>query len=375
VNAGSLARRHGWVHIVTSLALAGLGVGVGCSDGGGGGYDPIAAPPIAAADYCAAKANAYCGVLLTCCQQAGFPTDSGKCHDAMLASCQSEVSSKQAAGRTYDAKAAGICLGGLPNMISGCKLSSTSATATTVSDACDRIWVGSVPVGGACGSTSECAASPDGAKVTCSTPPVAGDGGTTGGSKCLVQPVAKLGEPCGTVTGGTTSYVSCETGLSCQYVAGTDGGVGASRCVQLGDVGAACQSRSSCKTGLRCDAATQKCAQPATVGATCTQNDTSSCVSGAYCEPIANKCASLPGAGSPCITSSYPQCAPDSTCDSVSKNCLAKKANGQACTSGSQCVSGYCGGSATSSAMLCNPDPGIATPNTCAVANGGAVPG
>lgn len=374
MNAGSLARRRSWVHIATSLALAGLCVGIGCSSGGGGGYNPSTATPVAQADYCATKANAYCGILLTCCQQAGYPTDSGKCHDAMMTDCQSEVSSKLAAGRSYDAKAAGICLGGIPSLISGCKEIPSSATTNTVSEACGHIWVGSVPVGGTCSSSSDCAASPDGSNVTCSAPSVPGDGGTTGGSKCVVQPVAKLGEPCGTVADAGASYVSCASGLSCQYVPG-DGGVGASHCVQPGDVGAACQSASACKSGLTCDTTTQKCSQPAAIGAACTPFSSTSCATGAYCESTSKKCTPLPGAGSPCITSTYPQCSPDTICDSTSKNCVAKKANGQACTSRSQCVSNYCGGTATSSAMVCNPDPGIATADTCSVANGGPPPG
>jgi hypothetical protein len=374
VNAGSLARRRSWVHIATSLALAGLGVGIGCSSGGGSGFNPSSAPPIAQADYCAAKANAYCSVLVNCCQQAGYPGDNAKCHDAMTTSCQSEVSSKTAAGRSYDAKAAGICLGGLPSMISGCKLNASSTTTSTVSAACDHIWVGSVPVGGTCSSSSDCAGSPDGSTVTCSAPSIPSDGGP-GGSKCIVVPVAKLGEACGNVGDAGVSYVSCATGLSCQYVAGTDGGVGSSRCVQPGDVGAACQSGSACKAGLTCDSTTQKCAQPAAIGAACTPFTSAGCATGAYCDATSKKCTALPGAGSPCITNSYPQCSPDTLCDSATKNCVAKKAIGQPCTSGSQCVSDYCGGTATSTAMVCNPDPGIATADTCAVANGGPPPG
>lgn len=373
MNAGSLARRRSWVHIATSLALAGLGVGIGCSSGGGGGFNPSNAPPIAQADYCASKANAYCGVLVTCCQQAGYPGDSAKCHDAMIADCQNEVSSKTAAGRSYDPKAAGICLGGLPSLVSGCKPIATSTTSSTVSDACGRIWVGSVPVGGTCSSSSDCAPSPDGSRVTCSGSSIPSDGGT--GSKCVVQPVAKLGESCGAVADAGVSYVSCESGLSCQYVAGTDGGVGSSRCVQPGDVGAACQSGSACKSGLTCDSTTQKCAPPAAIGAACTPFTSTGCATGAYCDATSKTCTALPGAGSPCAANSYPQCSPDAMCDSASKNCVAKKANGQACTSDTQCVSAYCGGTASSSAMVCNPDPGIATADTCAVANGGPPPG
>lgn len=210
--------------------------------------------------------------------------------------------------------------------------------------------------------------------MSCSGSSVPTDGGTTG-PRCVVQPVAKVGEPCGTVADAGTSYVSCESGLSCQYVAGTDGGASSSHCVQPGDVGAACQSRSACKTGLTCDSTTQKCAQPAAIGATCTPFDSSSCATGAYCDSTSKKCTALPGAGSACLTNTYPVCSPDSTCDSATKKCVAKKSNGQPCTSSSECASAYCGGSATSTVETCGADPGIASPETCAVANGGAPPG
>ncbi len=378
MNAGSLAQSHRWVHVVASLGLAtlaALGLGVGCSDGGSGGgsgFNPSTAPPIAQADYCASKANVYCGIVLPCCQAVGYPTDRGKCQDAMLASCQSEVSTKTAAGRAYDARAAGVCLGGLPSVTTGCKESANDPAATAIGDACDRIWVGAVPIGGTCASSTDCAAASDGSTVYCSAPATPGDGGTSGG-KCTVQPVAKLGEACGTNTDAGATYVSCVTGLSCLYVAGA-GVPGSSHCVQLGDVGAQCHTGSDCKSALYCDSTTLKCASPAPVGAACAPNDTSSCATGGYCDQTAKKCVALPGAGAPCATFAYPQCAADSSCDATSKLCVAKKGNGQACSTSSECLSGYCGGTATSTAKACNPDPGIASASTCAVANGAAPP-
>lgn len=358
----ALRRPRAWLHLSLSLGLAALGVAIGCSSSTGGGSGGA---PIAESQLCSRQADVYCSVAGPCCQAAGTPVDAALCRQLVIAECEDKRTSAHAAGRVYDARAAGTCLGGLPGTIRNCQPLDDDA-AEVIFDACDAIWVGATPLGGACSTSRDCAPSADGAQVTCGFSSTPGDAMV---GACALVRVAKLGEPCGALPDAGVSYVPCASGLVCDRPTSGDAG-SEERCLTRGSVGAPCQSSGHCVSGLTCPSATHVCSAPAADGASCEPYESYACGEQSWCDTTTKRCAPLPGAGTACATGHYPSCAEGTYCDDADR-CVAAKAAGQPCGGDDECATGYCGAASVGGAETCRADPGIATPSTCSGDFGG----
>jgi hypothetical protein len=235
-----------------------------------------------------------CNILVPCCDTAGFSTDAASCQKQFMTECQNDIL-KQPAGTTYDAKSAGVCLAAIGASVQNCAEKKDASLASS-QKSCDHIFVGSTPVGGSCGSSSECAPPANGS-VTCLH---------TGGSAtgvCTVTTEVPAGEAC-----GTSATVTCASDAHCKF----DPSSSKMTCVPRAAVGQACDPLDfeSCQDGLTCDTS-KTCAMPHAIGEACNSVGLS-----------------------PCNTSGF--------CDSTTNTCLAKKANGESCTTSGQCQSGRC---------------------------------
>ena len=200
-----------------------------------------------------------CAQLASCCNGVGAPIDD--------AACQAEASEvaeeMREEGVSYDGAAAAACLKAFSDALSRCALPGEGT-----SDICDSIYVGTIPEGGACQSSDQCAGdaacepNATGALVcvTYQSAPrgVAGEGcyGTCEGDPSAPCAVPAL--PPGSETGGKLCYVS--DGLHCDFTTFV--------CAPVPAVGEPCPDY-YCGAGAYCDELTGTCRQAVPNGAAC----------------------------------------------------------------------------------------------------------
>lgn len=233
------------LRILAALLFVGAPVlAVGC---GGKVTSGTTSGPIPVEGICDALAKVACDQPARCCSAAGHSFDVIACRLETSADCNESIARYQAAGLGYDAAAAGRCLDAFQAAYAGC--GTGEADLEVVSAACDTVFVGNVPQGGACEDDEECA-------------PVAGRttdcvSHSSGSRRCSVR--ARSGEACGPTASG---WVACERGLSCSSGSGTG------TCVAPEDppaLGASCDV--SCAAGAYCSGGTCVATKPA--GASC----------------------------------------------------------------------------------------------------------
>lgn len=271
-----------WVSLAAWACSSGSGSAPG--GGGGGGAIPIAELPTA-------FGSAVCDNLGPCCQKAGLSYDASKCK-ALYTGLLSQFEASVNSGKTkYDANAAGTCLNAIKQSTQSCDLD-------TSSPACDQVFQGTVPEGGACDNESECNA-PAGASTDC-------DNGV-----CVVELRGKVGDACKWTCTEEGSSTSCSGG------SGTD-------------TGARCYTND----GLYCDSDSGQCQAQIAVGGTGCGFDDEACATGAYCQ--SDKCEAHKKVGEACT--GFNQCVAGAYCDSAgSGNCAAKKPAGADCTDFDEC--------------------------------------
>ncbi len=201
------------------FALIGLAWGllpIGC-----GGSDEDAD---SAADFSARYAGAWCSLQARCCQQAGGMPEGG-CEagaESLIAMVAEEA---QATGATWDGAAAERCLDAVRN--ADCALPER-ILQLELADACDDVWQGVVPPGGACRS-----------EVSCAKPEVS-DGASAAvscvNSTCVQAVRQPIGAPC-----------SADGTLVCDSLVAT---CQAGSCVALPELGQACSGE--CRAGAEC---------------------------------------------------------------------------------------------------------------------------
>lgn len=204
------------------------------------------------------------------------------------------------------------------------ELSATACGTTPVVSACDEVFVGQVPLGGACTESGECAGS-----AYCEDT-----------LACPGTCVASLPEGAACAEGG-----ECETGFACS----AEGVCGA-----LKATGEPCENGSECQTHY-CDDDASSCAEPPplfvkAVGEPC--QFPYECERNLYCplDGVAEAtCTPAPQPGEPCQASglktactdgSY--CAPES--DGDTGICVVEVPVGGSCTESMQCGTGICDG-------------------------------
>jgi len=186
---------------------------------------------------------------------------------------------------------------------------------------------GSVPLGGECASYDECQAvagknvqcrcTDQSSKPLCVADLKAGDDCTTTGSfspvcepgtrctpvdtslsRLVCLPIAKVGEECGSTTGGCQDPAFCDSTGHCN--------------VGQAELGETCTEHAQCKAPYICPWGRRLCTAPAKIGEACDTNSDgrSECEAGAGCD---------------------------------GSKCVAKKPDGQDCVFDEECQTGLCG--------------------------------
>ena len=327
------------VVVVSGCVLGWLGAGCSPSNSGGAAD----ATPVSLDQFPARFASVICNTVGPCCKAASVAYDSVTCKSAATSFFQGFVSMNNGPGKAYDAVAAGGCLSAVQTALESCINFDDSTTGV----ACAHIFVGSVPLGGACQQDTDCA-DQGGCSFDASVP----GGASTG--VC----VAALGE-----------QAHAKAGAACngECTQLKDGGV---ECSSFGIAGggpaggapppAGLPAAGTCYTadGLFCSMATYVCTPFAKIGEACEEHG---CVSGAFCN--LGKCTAQIASG-PCAGSSD-ACSSTSYCDSASQQCMPRLADGSPCLISEECSSDQCSDTADPNKRVCGA-PTAATPALCA---------
>jgi len=304
------------------LACAALACnGESTTKGGSDGNEPGAGTPTAAESFGSAFAAAYCQIG-PCCQKEGYAFVPASCEATMKAYIDSAVNEQLAhAGVAYDAAAAATCIEAYRRVVTACTEPSLN---DALNRACEGVFYGTVPEGGACTADDACADIPGASYVQCNE-------GVCTAERDLVDPTqhAKLGEAC---------YGDCETGNGC-----SSGG----RSVSIMPTSqAACYK----DEGLYCTSQ-YVCAALPQIGEKCPDY---ACARNSYCN--GDVCVASTASG-PCPD--LDECLEGSSCDYTTRMCIPLKANGSPCNYDAECASDKC------DSELCR-DWSVASTSTCA---------
>jgi hypothetical protein len=270
----------------------------------------------------------YCDMLEPCCSSASLAYDPAIYKQTAITYFQDYATENSS--KTYDAAAAGRCLGAVEDALRNCGKFEDDTTGV----ACASIFVGTVALGGACKDETDCA---NGA--SCAANP----NDPSGGDVCRAQPGtthAKAGEAC------SADCVSLNGVTECGSSGSPSGG-------SAGPAGI-CYAAD----GLHCSSQTQVCTALAQLGQAC---EPEGCVTGAFCD--AGSCAAQRDSGS--CSAAPDACSAKSYCDFTSDQCTAKKAAGAVCNQSGDCLSDECTGDGSLAQATCAAS-GAATAKTCA---------
>lgn len=247
----------------------------------------------------------YCAVFMPCCEQAGMGSNPAQCQQILGAF---------SAALNFSAEQAQECL---EQMRAASAEPDFCATGPTNAPACDTAFTspgGTVPPGGECTTSGDCA-EPANGTASCHFEYDAETGSST--SKCLVEMDGKQGDACiGTVEDGFTSHVADLSGVAEGYVCDMAKGLYCDRdelvCKPVAQLNEQCSFDHPCAIGTVCDFASSTCQKPAAVGEDCSATE---CEDGAYCDGDTNKCAPAKAGGEAC----------DSSRECQSGSCLNQK--------------------------------------------------
>ena len=275
-------------------------------------------------DFVAKLAQAECHSDATC----GHPSFTSEAACQKATGTQFNFVASVASGKVkFDATQAQACIDAV-------------TTCTAVSGepaACSATIIGTIAVGQACTTSTECVTgsacasckcvAQGGVGATCATLTDCASYICTGGKCAAIPQPGKQGESC--ATGG-----GCESGLAC---------VSPGICAPYLASGAACKGGDLCVAGFLCatdNTGSGTCKAVPNVGDACQ----GSC--GYQDRPCAGdagatKCQNIAYLGDACVAG---QCNYDLTCDKASKKCVTSPAGGTACTTGgTECGdNGYC---------------------------------
>jgi hypothetical protein len=292
------------------LVLAAACSLVGCKgksesgDDGGGGHASTAVP-VAASSFGQSFATAYCAIG-ACCQREGYAFTSS-CEATVKAYVDSRVTeSLQKPGVSFDEASAGTCVEAYGAAVKAC---TDRKLSDAVDDACQHLFRGTVPEGGACTTDQACADIPGVSYVQCDTGVCKRGTNSSAGSEVH----AKLGEPC------AYTCEEDEFGLGCSSGSGTTTPQSMAGCYQ--------------NDGLYCTKAFV-CAPLPKAGESCPEYV---CALDSYCN--GSTCVARTATG-PCPN--YDECLHTSYCDDSTQMCTPLKANGSACNLSDECSSDHC---------------------------------
>lgn len=261
----------------------------------------------------------------------------------------------------YSPSAARACLDALE--ANPCTLTNNGAAAV----ACQDVWQGTQPAGGACSLNEECGVDQFCAfNMAC---PGACQARRTSGQTCVEERHCAAGLTCtdGMCVAPPMAGVACEGLGGCSLGLICSGG----QCRQSSEVlianeGQAChlQMGPLCREGLSCvvdmvgaGGATYVCRAPAAAGAECRLGLPAQCPVGQACSEtnlmrldFDGICAPAPSTeGAACDT--ITGCATGFRCTDAA--CVRVRENGDTCTGGGQCASGVCTGGVCVAPTLC----------------------
>jgi len=238
------------------------------------------APPVTLDTVCSKLADGVCGKAAnTCCSKSGLGYDDPTCHKNVMASCGESVAAAKAGTKKFDPSALGACIEAWNKLETACNVNLIEFVRTY--PACQQLFGGKTPIGGACKADADCAAAPGtfadcpdptfpSGATTCRNYMVVGKDApcTTSGD---VQALCDLGLYC--ALGGTSGKGTCKTakkpGDSCDPSAWWECGYGyvcqggspfggANKCTEGKPAGAFCTRESECAswscTGGKCGA-------------------------------------------------------------------------------------------------------------------------
>jgi len=302
---------------VLSLAAATAVSACGSEKSGSQSRDPttIEVPQsVSEEQFASLAAEIGCYVVKPCCQDAGRTYEAAVCQAGFPAA----FGMAPASSERFDSAAARDCLKALQQGGFDCG---------TVPDVCHQVYVGDVPVGGACTGDSDCEVTA-GQAVSCDL---------EHDSKCKVTTLGALGDPCDQTC--TAQGVSCHDTFF-----GTQSSYGNSAIAANHHV--ACVRAD----GLYCDAQTAQCVAVLNADSPCTDGD--QCPDGSMC---LDTCQAYIALGEPCTTGGT-LCVQEAYCDQDG-TCHAwrTKLDGAACTLSAECVGscsdGLCTGAATAGGL------------------------
>jgi hypothetical protein len=261
--------------------------------------------PVAIEALAERLANAACENIAGCCHSAAIPFDLATCRANAKPTLQKSVNAAMRSNIGYDAAAAGACVAAYGDYFQRCFVVSDRS----VEASCARVFVGTIPLGGACTTSEveECAPTSEGrgrcvfdseqGRLVCVGP----------SASAAPAPHGKLGEAC---------VGSCSGSGDCGGQA-PSGSVPAVITMCFGD------------EGLQCDFTTQTCQPLAGLGQVCSSGG---CVAGAFC---------------------------------AEGVCAATKADGAGCTENYECIAGRCSLADPAAALGTCGAKGLATPAAC----------
>lgn len=316
----SRGRTHRVVLAFSALFLA-VSTAIGCADDPGPG-------PIPLDELRDELSKATCDQYVRCGQMPDLATCTAVQGDTRLTL---QLLTDAVMGRvTYDEAGARTCVEAI--RVHACD--DLPATQKKLNDACAKMFVGTVPDGGSCLFSTECAGG-----AVCNVSMCMGNGA------CCLGVCEK--KPATVAIGGDCSTNPCVDTAYC------DGSAMPPTCKARKDNGEACDAQGQCKEGQRCDVAGSlptcyllsdrgKACNPALEAGGCIRNDD-------YCHPTDRKCVALPGDGQPCTEKG--QCMDYAYCDEA-KTCRKRPVEGGTCSDSIRCL-----GTLECNNMVCTLDP------------------
>lgn len=304
----SPAGKLGWVLVAVVPVSA-------CSDGDHETRDPttIVIPEnIAESEFASLINEIGCNAVAPCCAEVGYEYDAGTCSVTFANTFGLYLSE----GLGFDGVMATACLRALQK---------DTVVCGSLPAACRKVYRGTSPLGGSCGSTRECEATP-GQNVTCDV-----DEWT-----CKVTTMGDLGDPC-----DQTCETESERAPGCLSI------------LLNGNAALPANTHVACDRarGLYCDRFSATCEPLADLDSSC--KDSLQCAVGSTCglsnSPVFT-CQELAAVGGPCSVGI--DCAGDAYCD-TNGTCRTPqtKADGESCTRSIECA-GECTGNLCTGAIF-----------------------
>jgi len=211
--------------------------------------------------------------LETCCRDENFPYQEPGCRAANEPRLLQHFNAQVFLGGELDTEAAKRCLDSIGKVSDGCPV---DRSLSELSEACDWLFKGTVPLGGECDASHGCATTRE-APLFCQRAYEPHSERFMSSGVCVANPplVAvhqELGDACsstciGDDCGGPDAEAMCYTsdGLVCSWQS--------NQCELQGVSGDPCNGTGDCVSGTYCEFADFKCAPTRPLGAACTEQE------------------------------------------------------------------------------------------------------